>query len=108
MRAVPAARRRGPLSHIHSFLACEGALVSAIKPAARGDGLVVRFYNPAPAGRRVTIRTALPVREAREVTLGEEEVGGPLPGGPIEFTMGPFQIRTIKLVVERGGTAHTW
>jgi alpha-mannosidase len=102
MRAEPATRHHGPLPFAQSFLACQGAIVSAIKREEAGEGLVVRLYNPTPTARVATIRTTLPLREVREVSLAEEDVADLARAGQgIELPIQPFQIRTIKLVTER-------
>lgn len=98
--AIATTRASGTLPVEHSFVACEGAIVSAIKQTATGNGVVIRVYNPTPEERRAVIRTAIPHRGVREVNLAEQHIGElASTGETIELPMRPFQIRTVTLIM---------
>jgi alpha-mannosidase len=100
MRAEPTSRHPGSLPGAHTFVTCEGAMLSAIKPPERGEGFIIRVYNSGATEGRAVIRANLPLREVREVSLGEEDIGDVgSQDGVIELVMRPFQIRTIRLVL---------
>ena len=47
-------------------------VVSAVKPAEDGEGIVIRLWNPTSQPQRATIRFWKPVRRAQAVKLNEE------------------------------------
>ena len=80
-----------------------GVCVSAIKPAYRGKGLVIRLAEMNGAARRFEFR--LPgraVSEAAAVNLLEDHLA-PLPvsGGAVPVVLRPWEIRTFRLAESR-------
>lgn len=53
------------------MLDASGATLSALKPAERGTGLVVRVLDPTDQSIEPTLRWSLPVRDVRAVHLDE-------------------------------------
>ena len=78
------------------FARAEGLLVSAIKPAEDGDGIVVRFYNPTGRAGKTAIRFApsLGIVSCFSANLLEEPVAELPPGRELNF--GPFEIITVR------------
>jgi len=87
-----ACRAGGPLRW--QPLAVEGLPVglAALKPAEDGGGLVLRLYEPQ--GARGSVLLALPDgwRASDELNLLEDRIGDP------DLALGPFQVRTYRLV----------
>jgi alpha-mannosidase len=74
------------------------AVIEAVKPAERGDGIVVRLYEAHGATAPTRLTTALPVRRAEAVDLRERSINQlRLQGGSIAVDLTPFQIRTVAL-----------
>ena len=76
MRAVVTEQHEGPLGNVWSFahVAPASLVVSAVKRADRGDGLVVRVYNPLPETARAEVILARPFADVNLVNLNEEPV----------------------------------
>ncbi|HEX6816781.1 MAG TPA: glycosyl hydrolase-related protein, partial [Ktedonobacterales bacterium] len=76
MRAVVTEQHDGPLGDVWSFVhvAPASLVMSAIKRAERGDGLVVRVYNPLPETTRAEVILARPFADVSLVNLNEEPV----------------------------------
>ncbi len=73
-------------------------VIETVKPAERGDGLVVRLYEAHGATVPARLTTALPVRRAEEVDLRERPTGRlRLRNGSVAVDLTPFQIRTVAL-----------
>jgi mannosylglycerate hydrolase len=101
LRAVPA----GPLPLLaagRSQLALSpGAIVlSALKPAEHGDGMVLRLLNPTDEVVEAVVDLGFPVETARPVRLDE----GPSDDGEIRregdrlrLTVGPHRLRSLLL-----------
>ena len=84
-------------------LAPRALLLSAIKPAERGGGLVVRVLNPTDAPLTAELRPGFPVRAARAVRLDEEPAAEAVEvaGGTVRFAVPPRALRSVVLVVSR-------
>ena len=54
----------------------EALVLSAIKPAEDGDGMIVRFYNSSEAPQSGTITLGVPIASIEPVNLLEEPQGG--------------------------------
>jgi alpha-mannosidase len=70
--------------------------LAALKPAEDGEDLILRLYEPAGGRGPIQIEPPTGWRVAGEVSLLED----PLPAG--EPLIGPFQIRSFRLVREEG------
>jgi len=113
LRAVPTNIHHGQLPPQLSFVEVEpaspstrlraGLVISAIKQAERGDGLIVRFYNISAEEVLGRLKVRQPLARATLVNLNEEEIEE-LRGnerGEIELSVTGKQIVTVKL--ERSG-----
>lgn len=102
LRAVPAGD--DPLLEPgHSLVAVEptGVLLSALKPADDGDGLVVRLANPGSGEVTAVIAFGVPVGAAESVRLDETPDGGVVDvdvrGARVAVTVGPHGLRSARV-----------
>ncbi|HLK11376.1 MAG TPA: glycosyl hydrolase-related protein [Candidatus Binatia bacterium] len=87
-------------------LAPPALLLSALKPAERGGGIVVRVLNPTDETHTAELRSGFPVRAAHGVRLDEEpaEHAVALADGVVRFAVPPRALRSVLLEVSaRGG-----
>ncbi|MFF4650866.1 hypothetical protein [Streptomyces sp. NPDC001380] len=83
-------------------LRVEGALLTALKTAEDGDGLVLRISNPTRSALTARLRLPAGVR-AVPARLDESPADGPalappaVPGGPVELPLGPCGLLTLRL-----------
>jgi alpha-mannosidase len=90
----------GPLSLACPWLVIEpaGFLITTIKPAENGAGLIVRGYNATEEPLQVTLRTAWPISSARQVNLLEEpQATLNIEQGQVYLSVGPRQIISVAL-----------
>ena len=80
----------------------EGLYLTAVKIAEREDALIVRLYEGWGARGEASLFTELPVWEVYACDLLEQAYGEPLPldGQRLRFEVKPFEILTLKLMVE--------
>jgi len=102
LRAVGTGVHEGtlPLAQNLVSLQGEGGLVlSAIKVAEKGDGLIVRFYNTLGRAVVACLRTYRPLQSARLVNLNEEELRELTLDGPglLRFAANTRQVVSLKL-----------
>lgn len=78
--AAVAPLAEGPLPATQTAVALEPAalVLTAIKPAESGQGLIVRFYNSSETAVKGRVRFGFPVREVAPADLLEAPVGPPL------------------------------
>jgi alpha-mannosidase len=79
----------------------DGPLVlSALKPADDGDGIVVRCSNPTAAAVSACLRLGFAVASASAVALDETPVAGVvgLDGDVVRFDVPPHALRSVRLV----------
>jgi alpha-mannosidase/mannosylglycerate hydrolase len=76
-----------------------GLVLSSLKPAEEGGGLVVRLLNPTGVPLTAILRPGLPVRSARAVRLDEEPASDPVTfdRGVIRFDVPPHALRSVLL-----------
>jgi hypothetical protein len=74
-------------------------VLSALKPAEDGDGLVVRILNPTHEARRAVITFGLPVRGVVSVRLDETPDGGAVTrrADQIELDVAPHRLRSLRV-----------
>lgn len=75
-------------------------VVSALKPTAEGDGIVLRLLNPTDAEQRAEVRLGFPCHGVRPVRL-DETGGGPevaLEDGAFALTVPPHALRSVVLL----------
>jgi alpha-mannosidase len=96
---------KGALSARQSFLEVDraGVFIEAVKHAEREDAVIVRLYEAFGTRGPVEVTTKLPVKHAFRADL-MERAGAPLEckGGRIGFTVKPFEIVTLKLILGAG------
>ncbi len=84
-----------------SLLAVEPSslVLSALKPAEDGDGIVVRLLNPTDAAQTAVLRPGFPVRSASAVRLDEEPAPDAvtLVGGVVRFDVPRHALRSVLL-----------
>lgn len=83
LRAAVAPLAGGPLPATQTAVALEPAalVLTAIKPAESGQGLIVRFYNSSETAMGSRVRFGFPVREVVPANLLEAPIGPPLAQG---------------------------
>jgi alpha-mannosidase len=99
-----AAASRGPIGAcLGRFgITGENVVIETVKKAEDDDDIVVRLYEAHGCRGRRTFSTRLPVRRAVEVDLLERE-GRPLPlrNGKFPLAFKPYQVRTVKLRLDK-------
>jgi mannosylglycerate hydrolase len=100
LRAVPAGK--APLwPDERSLLRVDPASVvlSTLKPAEDGDGMILRVLNPTGAEVETSVVLGLPVEEAVSVRLDETADGGrcQLRGPQLVLPVGPHALRSVRL-----------
>jgi alpha-mannosidase len=100
LRAIPTGVHSGQLPSQLSFVQIEPAslVISAIKQAEGGEGLIVRFYNISAEEVKGRLRVCRPFARATLVNLNEEELeelrGNE--GTELELSVRGKQIVTVK------------
>ena len=74
-------------------------VLSALKPAEDGDGIVVRLLNPTDVPQTAVLRVGFPVRSASPVRLDEEPAPGAvtLDGRVVRLDVPPHALRSVLL-----------
>jgi len=103
LRALTADPSEGELPASASFLSLDapGVVVSAIKAAEDGHGLVVRLYNPTDAPATGSLRLLWPVGAVKRLNLDERTLETLYSGPPtieVALTLTPHKIETLRLV----------
>lgn len=80
-------------------VAADNVVVTAIKKAETGDGLIVRFYEWAGRGGDVTLTVPPGATAAAVVNLMEKPEGSALAGtgDHVTIPVTPFQIQTVRI-----------
>jgi alpha-mannosidase len=79
-------------------------VLSALKPAARGDGaVVIRVLNPTSGPLDAQLSLALPFAHARFVRLDESPIDGApaREGSMLRFPVGPHALRSLCVELRR-------
>ncbi|WP_219417375.1 alpha-mannosidase [Pseudonocardia nigra] len=96
----------GPVREAAAGLAVEPAdvVLSAVKTAEDGEGIVVRVFNSAVADRTAVLRPGFAVQGAWACDLEENRVA-PLPfdDGAVRLPLRGDEIATVRLVPSEGG-----
>ena len=99
IQAVP--NDQGPLPTGGSFFKIAPAdklMLSALKQAEDGNGVILRLWNTTPETIKADIKTLLPVQSASLLKLNESPVSAlNVLNGVIQFECGPHKIVTLKL-----------
>ncbi|MFQ5665410.1 MAG: hypothetical protein ACE5I7_03175 [Candidatus Binatia bacterium] len=74
-------------------------VLSALKPAQRGDGTIVRVLNPTDTGMVAELRMAIPFRTARAVRLDESPSQDTVErrGAMVRFSVPARALRSVEL-----------
>jgi len=74
-------------------------VLSALKPAEEGDGIVVRLLNPTDRMHAAVVRVGFAVRSAHAVRLDEEAAPDTvsLDRGVVRFDVPPRAVRSVLL-----------
>ena len=107
LKAMQVESHPGPLKAEHSFAgtASENVVITAIKKAENGDGLIVRFYEWAGKGGDVTLAVPPGATGASVVNLMEKPEGSALSvlNDHVTVPVTPFQIQTVRINYHPGG-----
>jgi len=98
--SMPTGKHQGRLAAEHSFVQVEpdNLVLTAVKKAEDGDGLVLRFYEWA--GKEVDAKIALPpgAQSAEETDLMERPIGAAsVQDGAVIVHTKPYEIKTVKV-----------
>ena len=96
-----AAADRAPRRTIQVPVSAEHVVVSAMKPAENGEGVIVRCYEAL--NRRGPVEVSVPGAGAVVETnlVEDDEDGAAGESGAVRFEVKPFEIRTFRALVER-------
>jgi hypothetical protein len=74
-------------------------LLSALKPAEEGEGIVLRLLNPTDHAATARVRLALPVQSAEAVRLDETPLGETVrvDAGVLQLPLPPHALRSVLL-----------
>lgn len=74
-------------------------VLTALKPAEEGDGIVLRVLNPTDDDHEAVVRLGVEMTEARSVRLDETPDGLPveLDAGEVRFPIAPRAFRSVRL-----------
>ncbi len=90
----------GELPATTSFLhvEAEGCVVTALKPAADGDGAIVRVWNVGDEAVAATVKACVPIRSAELCNLNEErrDTLTPTPEGAVSAPVRARGLATIR------------
>lgn len=90
----------GRLPHPLSFLEVEPdqLVVSAVKPAEQGEGMVVRVYNPCDGDVAARLRWHRPLHTAERVSLEEQTVEQlAWDAATLDIPVRPAEILTLRV-----------
>ncbi len=89
----------GKLPAEHSFLnVSEGIMVSCIKRAEKGRGLIIRLYNPSPLDINGSVQCSPKISKVVLTDLEENEIARPeIDGNKVLVSLPHHKILTVKL-----------
>lgn len=100
-KAIQGVPMEGELPCTGSFLninPAEKVMISAVKLAEEGRGIIVRIWNTTSEKLSVGVSTILPVKSVKRLRHDETDVGGiSFKKGSFQFEMGPHKIETLLL-----------
>jgi alpha-mannosidase len=101
LKAIQVAQHDGIMPPEHSFASVEqkNVVLTAMKRAESGNGLVIRFYEWAGNGGKVTLKVPSGATNATVVNLMEKTEGETIGvnGDSVTVPLIPFQIQTVRL-----------
>ena len=91
----------GQMPAEHSFFSVDAknVVVTAVKKAEDGDGLVVRFFEYEGKGGNVTVSVPPGAANASVTNLMEKPEGAPIPvtGDKVTVPITPYMIQTVRV-----------
>lgn len=101
LSAMQVAEHDGPLGPEQSFVSVSepNVVLTAIKKAESGDGLIFRLYEWAGKRSQVTLRVPAGASDAAVVNLMEKPEGTPafITANTVTIPVSPFQIQTVRV-----------
>lgn len=100
LMAIPIGGGGGNLKSTGSFLSIDSdhVMISALKMAEKGDGLILRLYEDQNRRGTVNVTFFDPPSRAVECDPYENEIGkAEVVSGSLRFDIKPFEVRTFKL-----------
>ncbi len=101
LEAMQVQAHAGQMPAEHSFVGVDAknVVVTAVKKAEDGNGLVVRFFEWAGKGGNVTLQVPEGATTASVVNLMEKPEGGSIPvtGGKVTVPVTPYMIQTVRV-----------
>jgi len=104
LMAIPIGGGEGNLKSSGSFLSIvsDHVMISALKMAEEGDGLILRLYEDQNRRGPVTVAFFHPPSRATECDPYENDIGqADIVSGCLRFDIRPFEVRTFKLYFEK-------
>ncbi len=102
LQAMQVTEHEGAMAAEHSFAEASGAhvVLTALKRAEDGRGLIARFYEYAGEGGEVTLRVPEGAKSAEVVDLMEKGAGQSLvvSAGRVRVPVTPYMIQTVRVV----------
>lgn len=99
---IQIANQQGALPDAHSFLSSssDNVVITAVKGAADGASLIIRFYEWAGRKSDVTLTLATHVQSARETDLIERPLAGlKVDADSVIVHAEPYEIKTIQVTL---------
>ncbi len=91
----------GDMPSSHGFLNVSpgNVVLSALKPAEDGDGLVLRLYEAHGLRTDADVQLSIPVEAASEIDMVEWETLSDIPveGSALKLRFSPFEIKTVRV-----------
>ncbi len=101
LQAMQVDPHTGPMGPQHSFFGVDAknVVVTAVKKAEDGNGLIVRFYEWAGKGGNVTVSVPPGAKSASVVNLMEKPEGDALAvtGDRVTVPVTPYMIQTVRV-----------
>ena len=83
----------------YSLINCEGVVLSNIKKAEFGSGVIARLYNPGAEPRKASIGFGFDVESISETDLMEnkEIASFPHDGRKVQVEFGPYEMKSLRI-----------
>ena len=100
MPVVVSARKGTQPAYSFAGINKENIIMSALKKAEDGNGLVLRFYETMGRKTTVEIKFSAPVKSASETDMIERDLRTlRVKGNSVKLSFNPYEIKTIKITV---------
>ena len=95
------AEGKGNLPAEYSFISsdCENVVISAVKEAQDGEDIIVRVYESCGRRTNATVKTGFDIKAVYDSSFVETEEFAEISanGNSFEFTMKPYEIKTLRI-----------